>query len=392
MTNQKLYPGMELLVAGGEGGIELPSLFFNLLYPVHTTGQISIEEARKSIHDSHQHQFSRMDFLYKKAPDGVEACLRAVLGQMTLKGFLVQEDEVWKKGPKFDPVKRMVVVEGIGATMTGSKFKSEVDEVNTDVHALYYRLSTRGLRPTNPDHVLLLKKSIEDWGYLPGFPITLDQNGIVLSGRHRLKVAQDLGFTWASQVVKVNETQAVGIAAASNVQRPFTSAEYRDLESSGLGAGRQETTRRLITLALLENAQRSDNAISKLVGCHHQTVSLVRGELESNCQIDNYSERVEVNGRRARGQKPKSPQSLPHPKIDPEVVEKLLEEGKRPTEIGRTLGIGPSNSALTKTIARIEGKKEARTPPSSVFEPKGETPAEVPEICSCCGQPLPIKL
>lgn len=39
-----------------------------------------------------------------------------------------------------------------------------------------------------------LRRSMKEYGYLPGYPITLDQDGNVIDGHHRMEIAHELGI------------------------------------------------------------------------------------------------------------------------------------------------------------------------------------------------------
>jgi ParB-like chromosome segregation protein Spo0J len=54
----------------------------------------------------------------------------------------------------------------------------------------------RGLRPLHPEHVAALKESVREWGLLDyrWFAVLRDQHGHILSGRHRLAAARELGL------------------------------------------------------------------------------------------------------------------------------------------------------------------------------------------------------
>jgi hypothetical protein len=90
-----------------------------------------------------------------------------------------------------------------------------------------------GLRRVDPEHVAEIKKSIEDYGFHDTAPIIIDDLGRILSGRHRLEVERQLGNgeMWRRERLKgLSGREAVQIAMASNVDRPWTAPDYKRLD------------------------------------------------------------------------------------------------------------------------------------------------------------------
>jgi hypothetical protein len=141
--------------------------------------------------------------------------------------------------------------------------------------------SAQGLRPIDQKNVAAIRKSVEDYGLQDHSPILVDDRGRVLAGRHRLEVEKQLGITWPRKALgKLDNWQAVSIAMSSNITRPWSADDYKRLGKQGLGSGKSATQRQVITLALLENHERSNKGLGRIVGCDEITVAAVRMTLE----------------------------------------------------------------------------------------------------------------
>jgi hypothetical protein len=304
---RQLAAGMDRLVPqewvddSSGGGVELPSLFHHLLSCVREPKQtMTLDEARQAISITHAHQFVRMRALYPNG-DGVEACLRAVLGQLTLRGFLAEQDGAWVQGPKFALGKRLAVVQNpdgswIGITLPARlsdqpSFEEQLAQQRMAVQALAARLEPtgEGLRPVDEEVVQEIVQSVTEYGLLPGFPVLRDQHDRVLSGRHRLAAAARLGISWPDRTIKVaDDLQAVRIALVANIGHAWDRRAFDLLEKLGIKSARQSERHQLIAVALQENPKRSDRAVARALTVSPTTVGSVRRELEESVQIGHF--------------------------------------------------------------------------------------------------------
>jgi hypothetical protein len=398
-------PGMEHLLAEGEGGVELPSLFTSILSTVYHEGHVTLARAREVITPTHKNHFLRMKKLYRDAPeDGVDACLRAIMGQMTKQKLLEavpEDDGVWRAGQSFALDRKMHVVTGTSGhrfTVTiPSKvddvpgFEDELTQVRGDIRALAQRLEPHGagVRPVSPEGVAKIKQSLLEYGLRQGHPLPYDQYGRLLGGRHRLRAEQELkadglwdaawGETWPRLMITVeNDLEAIHTALAGNCATPMTKADFTRLEKEGLGSTRRETVRRLIELALIENAARSDRSIAILVGCGHHVVTKVRAELEKTGTISQFE--PSSGGRGKTGRKPAAPRTHTGPEIDEARVEQMLRKGHGRSAIHVALGFNKkaNNSRLNAVLARIQGRldqeQRAAQRETQARTPQGEFP------------------
>ena len=98
-------------------------------------------------------------------------------------------------------------------------------------------------------------------------PVVKDEDGYILDGFARAKIAKELGYECPSVVVKgLSEQEKRSQVRALNLSR-------RQLD--------QRAKRQIIAAELSENPRRSNRWIAKSLGVNHETVGSVRQELES---------------------------------------------------------------------------------------------------------------
>lgn len=127
------------------------------------------------------------------------------------------------------------------------------------------------LPPLTEDEYESLKADIRERGVLVA--IEFDENGDVLDGHHRLRIAHELGITDYPKVIREGwtEVQKRSHARSLNVRR-------RHLN--------QEQKRQLIAQEILENPAASNNSVAKRLGVSDMTVASVRGGLGSEGQSE----------------------------------------------------------------------------------------------------------
>lgn len=298
------------LVGDGKsgGGINLSLLFATLLDRLQDDGHLTTDTALNSIEIPLGNQFSRIQHLYGRTGDGADGLRQFILdclAQLDEQQLTTQTGDSWIPGPAFALGKRLLVIgtfEGrridVGHTVLPRGEREQANEkrdwpsrIREDITRLAQLLQPTaiGLRPIRQDAVDHIRDSVERWGLQPEFPILRDQHGRIISGRHRLEVARQLGIKWPEKRITVrNDREALEIAMAANRSRPWAPADFERLASSGVGSTHRETVRRLVQLALLENANRSNVTIGRLVECDDKTVGRVRRELEETSEIPRF--------------------------------------------------------------------------------------------------------
>ena len=136
--------------------------------------------------------------------------------------------------------------------------------------------------PLSDDEFAALKADIELRGVM--VPVELDEEGNVLDGHHRVRACRELGITNFDKIIRRDlgdDCAKREHARALNLKRRHLSAEAK---------------RRIIAEQLLDTPERADQWIAEDLGVSKATVSEVRGDLVTKCQIDASQPRIDRNG------------------------------------------------------------------------------------------------
>jgi hypothetical protein len=118
-------------------------------------------------------------------------------------------------------------------------------------------------------------QSIEELGNLSEtFPIEVDPQGTILSGRHRKRAGQRLGFVWPERFIPTTSyAESLEIALAANRAAPWSEEDLR----RGMVCLTRLKKAALIVEALKEDDAREDDEhqsnreIAKALGVNHET-------------------------------------------------------------------------------------------------------------------------
>lgn len=138
-----------------------------------------------------------------------------------------------------------------------------------------------------------LRASVERFGVL--VPVVKDQNGRVLDGHHRSRIADDLGVDYRVDVVQVaNDAEAADIARTLNADRRHLDRDQR----------RQ-------VVADLRSGGHSLRAIAGAVGVGKDTVAKDLGQLSTDRQLDTPERVVGLDGKSRPATRPTPPAVIP---------------------------------------------------------------------------------
>ncbi len=130
------------------------------------------------------------------------------------------------------------------------------------------------------DDYAALKADIAARGIM--VPIEVDEDGNVLDGHHRLRIAEELG-------VPCPRTVRAGLSERAK----RTHARQLNIARRHLGS---KEKRDLIEAELRDDSERSNRQIGAELGVSKTTVDSVRQELEDGGQIDHHDERTGKDG------------------------------------------------------------------------------------------------
>ncbi|MDN6534571.1 MAG: ParB N-terminal domain-containing protein [Yaniella sp.] len=158
----------------------------------------------------------------------------------------------------------------------------------------------QNMPPLSPEEYSELEASIKEHGIQ--VPILIDEDGVVIDGHHRQKIAQELGIRCPKrQVIDKTESEKRTLALSLNVHRRHLTREQK---------------RALIAESIKADPQLPDLQHAHRTGASPHTVKSVRTDLESDLQIANDIPRVNARGQ----ERPASYDPTPVPKSDAELL------------------------------------------------------------------------
>lgn len=139
----------------------------------------------------------------------------------------------------------------------------------------------QGLPPLSPDEYQALEQSILEHGVL--VPILLDENGIVIDGHHRRKIAKHHDIDCPTETkTGLTDTAKRTLALSINLDRRHLNREQRRI---------------LAAESLKVDPQLADTVHARRTGVSDKTVTTVRSELESTSEIPKLERTLGADGR-----------------------------------------------------------------------------------------------
>ena len=189
------------------GGLPLPLLFAAILNRLQDAGSSTTEQLSAVGQHALSGKEARVLQIYKQLPgDAWQLLTQDALDQLASRKIVSLDNAAWSLGPAFRTNQPLIVV----SQRRGDKARAALtikvwpaaerqcyashEHRLAEVRALTHALGEAGLRRLNMERVEELCKSMDAFGYLPGFPILVDQYGQILSGHHRLAAAKSRGI------------------------------------------------------------------------------------------------------------------------------------------------------------------------------------------------------
>src|SRR5512139_4055857 len=123
--------------------------------------------------------------------------------------------------------------------------------------------------PLSDEEYGALQKSIAENGVLT--PIVVDEDGNVVDGHHRAKIAKKLGLSYDRMVVReLTDGQKIQMALTLNIDRRHLTRKHR---------------RELVTKSIRATPELSDREHARRTGVSDKTAGAVRKDLEANAEI-----------------------------------------------------------------------------------------------------------
>lgn len=283
------------------GGLPLSTLFGKLLDRLYAEQSLSPKTATEAVRVWVRNQLPRMAELYGMAPpDALEACVRDAMEVLVEQGLAVRDGAGWVPGPDLKPGVWLVVYperEGRPHSEVKHMVFSEEERQRLDAEARAragvvtmardIRNGGDGLRPVDPRRVAAIIESVERFGkYDALFPIVEDQEGRILSGRHRSVAAQRMGKPWKRLTVKrsLSDQEALAISWVGNDQEPWSGNDVnrlkREIGAHPAEAIAGEFQRYQIVQHLVHHTRWSNAKIARALNVDPTEVLRVRAPLE----------------------------------------------------------------------------------------------------------------
>src|SRR5699024_655508 len=141
------------------------------------------------------------------------------------------------------------------------------------------------LPPLTPEQYSALEASILEHGILS--PVITDENGVILDGHHRSRIAAEHSLSCPKQIVYgKTDTEKRTMALSMNLDRRHLSREQK---------------RALVAESVKADPQVPDYQHAKRTGVSDKTVTAVRRELEAHSEIPNDVPRINSRGQERPG-------------------------------------------------------------------------------------------
>lgn len=148
--------------------------------------------------------------------------------------------------------------------------------------------------PLSPEEYAALEQSIRENGIQ--VPILLDDEGRVIDGHHRQKIASELGVACPQRTISgKSEAELRTLALSLNLDRRHLNREQR---------------RALVAASLKADPHLSDRQHAERTGVSHPTVGAVRNALEVSGEVESFTTRFDSSGHRRPASQPPKPESL----------------------------------------------------------------------------------
>ena len=212
----------------------------------------------------------------------------------------------------------------------------------------------QNMPPLSPEEYAELEASIKEHGIQ--VPILIDEDGVVIDGHHRQKIAQELGIRCPKrQVIDKTESEKRTLALSLNVHRRHLTREQK---------------RALIAESIKADPQLTDREHARRTSASPTTVGTVRDQLESEGEVSKLDTRFDPRGY-------EQPATKPAPKSDAELLagaewspEAVEDEPRFTDEPGRV-------QPVTGTITGMDGKTYTRPQPKEPVDRRPPLPEQI---------------
>jgi hypothetical protein len=189
--------------------------------------------------------------------------------------------------------------------------------------------------PLSVDEYANLEQSIRDHGIQ--VPIIVDEDGVVIDGHHRQKIADTLGISCPVETkFGLSDTEKRNLSLSLNIDRRQISREQR---------------RALIEESVKADPGLSDREHGRRLGVDGKTVGGVRDDLEGRAEIPHVDERTDSLGRNQPASKPMVSLHTKHIEETTETFDAVTGEAIEPGDVPDVSNLGTPSEVETPNAA-----------------------------------------
>ena len=139
----------------------------------------------------------------------------------------------------------------------------------------------QNMPPLTPEEYTALEASILEHGILS--PVITDENGVILDGHHRSRIAAEHSLSCPKQIVYgKTDTEKRTMALSLNLDRRHLNREQK---------------RALVAESVKADPKLTDREHARRTGTSHPTVATVRADLEKRGDVESFTTRTDSLGR-----------------------------------------------------------------------------------------------
>lgn len=197
--------------------------------------------------------------------------------------------------------------------------------------------------PLSPEEYQELHDDIAANGVL--VPILEDENGVIIDGHHRSKIANELGIPCPVESISgKSEAEKRGMAFGLNLKRRHLNREQR---------------RALIAESLKADPALSNVEHARRTGASDKTVNSIRQELQQRSEIPSVEKRTDSLGRQQPASQPPRPEPEPETTPEPEETPKPATQSIPAPVISPTEVEELNNPQLDRVDPELEARVKA---------------------------------
>ena len=214
-----------------------------------------------------------------------------------------------------------------------------------------------------PDEYEALKADIKKRGIQ--YPILIDEDGNILDGHHRSRIADELGIDCPHELRGgLSDLEKMNLAVEINVNRRHLTREQR---------------RELVENCIKAAPEKSDRQIAKATGASPTTVGTVRAAAEADGDVSKLDTRTDSHGRQQPANKPRAT-PMPTEGQAPEAKTERAAVAEEAKSLKAAEPNGDASKLNTRTGRKGRQKTATKPTPASITSLAERSPQLDPQV------------